>query len=49
MKIHATGTHHPGIAYCEKDTRSLGEIISSLVLVWEIYEPEELADRIEYL
>ncbi|WP_165228004.1 DUF5615 family PIN-like protein [Aquisphaera insulae] len=49
LKIHATGTHHPGIAYCEKDTRSLGEIISSLVLVWEIYEPEELADRIEYL
>jgi predicted nuclease of predicted toxin-antitoxin system len=49
LKIHAAGTPHAGIAYCEKDTRSLGEIISALVLVWEVYEPEEMVNRVEYL
>lgn len=49
MKIHAAGAPHTGIAYCEKDTRSIGEIIVALVLLWEVYEPEEMVDRVEYL
>src|SRR4051812_43986378 len=39
LRIHAAGIPHAGIAYCEKDTRSTGEIITALVLIWEIYEP----------
>jgi hypothetical protein len=38
-----------GIVYCGKDTRSIGEIIQGLVLVWELLEPEEMANRIEFL
>jgi hypothetical protein len=49
LRIHAAGVSHAGIAYCEKDTRSIGEIITSLVVVWEIYEPAEMLNRIEYL
>jgi hypothetical protein len=40
---------HAGIAYRAKDTLGLGEIIRRLVLIWEVYEPEEMANRIEFL
>jgi predicted nuclease of predicted toxin-antitoxin system len=49
LAIHASGTPHPGIAYCKKDTRSTGEIIRGLILIWEVYEPNDIACRIEYL
>ena len=38
-----------GIAYCDKDTLSIGRIIEGLVLIWEIYEPEDMASQDEAL
>jgi Domain of unknown function (DUF5615) len=49
LRINAAGVPHAGIAYCEKDARSIGEIVDSLMLMWEIYEPEEMANRVEYI
>jgi predicted nuclease of predicted toxin-antitoxin system len=49
LRLHATGITHPGIVYCAKDTRSIGEIIQGLVLIWEIMEPDEMVHRIEFL
>lgn len=49
LRLDAAGLSHCGIAYCQPRSRSLGEIIRSLVLIWEIYDPEEMFDRIEYL
>jgi hypothetical protein len=49
LRLDAAGVPHAGIAYCVKDTKSIGEIIQSLVLVWEVYEPEEMAGQVEYL
>lgn len=49
LAIHAAGLPHPGIADCHQGTRSLGEIIRGLVLIWEIYEPEEVANRVEFV
>ena len=49
LRIHAAGVTHAGIAYCEKDTRSLGEVIAALVLIWEVYEPDEMRERVEYI
>jgi hypothetical protein len=34
---------------CAKDTKSIGEIIQRLIVIWEVYEPEEMAGRVEYL
>ena len=48
FRIHAAGITHVGIAYCEKDTRSIGETIDGMVLLCEVYEPEEIAGRVEY-
>jgi predicted nuclease of predicted toxin-antitoxin system len=49
LRLHAAGEPHAGIAYCHQQTRSIGEIIDALVLIWEVYEPEEMANRVEYI
>jgi hypothetical protein len=49
LGIHGSGVPHPGIAYCPKDSRTIGEIIHSLVLIWEVYEPEEMVDHVEFI
>jgi predicted nuclease of predicted toxin-antitoxin system len=49
LRLDAAGIEHPVIAFCAKDTKTIGQILQRLVLIWEIYEPEEMAGRIEYL
>lgn len=49
LHIHGAGVSHPGIAYCDKDTKGIGEIIAMLALIWGIYEPEEMVDRVEFI
>ncbi len=49
LRLQAAQTPHSGIVYRAKDTLGLGEIINRLVLVWEVYEPEEMVDRVEFL
>ena len=48
LRLNAAGVEHAGIAFCTKDTKSVGEIIQRLVLIWEVYEPEEMVGRVEY-
>jgi Domain of unknown function (DUF5615) len=45
----ASGASRAGIAYCKKDTRSIGEMIRGLVLIWEVYDHEDMENRVEYL
>jgi predicted nuclease of predicted toxin-antitoxin system len=49
LRINAAGVAHPGIVYCHQQKYSVGDLIRFLVLVWEVYEPEELRGRVEYL
>lgn len=49
LRLDAAGVPHAGIAYCAKDAKPIGELIQSLVLVWELHEPDEMAGRVEYL
>lgn len=49
LRLDASGTPHAGIAYCHQQSRSIGEIIAGLTLVWEVYDPDEIAGRIEYV
>jgi hypothetical protein len=48
LRLDAAEFEHAGIAYCAKDTRSIGEIIRHILLLWEILEPEEMSGRVEY-
>jgi predicted nuclease of predicted toxin-antitoxin system len=49
LRLNAAGEPHAGIAYCDKDTRSIGEMISGLVRIWELLEPEAMAGRVQFL
>jgi len=49
LRLHAAAIAHSGIAYCAKDARSIGAIIQALVLIWEVLEPEEMANRLEFV
>jgi len=49
LTLHAGGMPHAGIAYCHQGHRSVGETIRGLKLIWEIFEPDEMRNRVEYL
>jgi predicted nuclease of predicted toxin-antitoxin system len=49
LALHAQGVRHAGIAYCHQHPRSVGQIISTLVLIWQVLEPAEMEGRVEYL
>lgn len=49
LRLHAAGEPHLGIAFCQKDTLSIGEMIRGLVLIWDIYDPVEMVGRLEFL
>lgn len=40
---------HTGIAYCEQGTRTIGQLVAGLVLIYEVLEPSEIAGRVEFL
>jgi predicted nuclease of predicted toxin-antitoxin system len=49
LRFASHSSEHPGIAYCHKTARSIGEIIRSLILIYEVLTPEEMVGRVEYL
>ncbi|MEM8637446.1 MAG: DUF5615 family PIN-like protein [Cyanobacteria bacterium P01_G01_bin.54] len=49
LVLHQQGVEHCGIAYCHPRSRSIGEIVAGLVLMWEVLEPEEMYNSIEFL
>lgn len=49
LKLASQTSEHCGIAFCKKDVRTIGEIIRSLVLIYEVFTPEEMKSWIEYL
>jgi predicted nuclease of predicted toxin-antitoxin system len=49
LKLHDEGKKHCGIVYCIKGSRSIGEILRGLILIWEVLEPDELRGKVEFL
>ncbi|MBV8076590.1 MAG: DUF5615 family PIN-like protein [Planctomycetaceae bacterium] len=49
LGIHRRGIPHAGIAYCPKDSRSIGQIVDGLVLIWDALEPEDMTNHLEYI
>ncbi len=45
----ARSAEHAGIAYSDQNTRTIGHIVRGLELLWEIYEPQEMRNRIEFI
>ena len=49
LRIAAETDNHPGIIYCRQATRSIGEIVESLVLIYEVYAPKDMKGRVEFI
>lgn len=49
LRLHQAGIAHAGIVYCRQNTRSIGEILRGLILIWEYVEPEEMFGCVEFL
>jgi len=49
LQIASTTNDHPGIVYCGKTARSVGEIIRGLILIYEVLTLEEMRGQVEYL
>jgi len=49
LRLHAAGILHAGIAYCRQQSRRIGDIVDGLLLIWEILEPGEMLNRVEFL
>jgi hypothetical protein len=48
-RLNPTRFQHSGIAYSERGARSIRQIIDALTLLNEVYDPEEMAGRLEYI
>ena len=46
---HAQGQTHFGIVYYPPNTRSIGEVVKYLTLIYQILTPDEMVNQIEYL
>ena len=49
LRMVAAGQETAGVAFYPAQGRSIGQVIRDLLLIWELYEPEELRNRVEFL
>jgi len=49
LRITAAGQEIPGVAFYSDQMRSIGQVIHDLLLIWEVYEPGEMRNRVEFL
>jgi predicted nuclease of predicted toxin-antitoxin system len=49
LRLHAQGIAHAGIAYCQQQSMSVGEMLRRVILIHDLLLPEEMAGRVEFL
>lgn len=49
LRLHQAGYLHSGITYCRQRSRSIGEIINTLTLIWEWVEADEIKNKVEFI
>lgn len=49
LVLHGAENEHAGIAYCIKGSRSIGDIIRGLILIWEVLDADEIKGKLEFL
>ena len=49
LRLQQQGISHYGIAYCQQKSKSIGEIVQGLVLIWQVLEVDEMMNHLEYL
>ncbi|RIK35536.1 MAG: hypothetical protein DCC58_20355 [Chloroflexi bacterium] len=49
LRLHKEGHPHAGIAFCEAHSRSIGQMIDRLIVLYEETDPHDMANFIAYL
>ena len=49
LRLHRQQVDHAGIAYCAPGSRTIGQIVESLVLIHEVFQGDEMLGRLEYM
>lgn len=49
LRLHNQGKPHAGIVYCKQQTRTVKQILRGLILIYEILQPEDMANHLERL
>ena len=49
IALHQSGIEHAGIAVSDRRRRTIGEMVRLLVLLWDLYDADEMVNRLEYL
>ena len=49
LKLHAQGQEHAGIVYYKPQAHTPKQILRRLLLIYEIFEPEDMKNHLEYL
>ena len=48
LRLHAAGFYHKGIAYASQQT-PVGYIVRGLMLIFDLFSPEEMVNHVEFL
>jgi predicted nuclease of predicted toxin-antitoxin system len=48
LRLHNQGIPHAGIVFFAFGARSIGEMVAFLMLVVDVYSPDEIANRVEF-
>ena len=49
IRLHHHQQPHAGIAYCERGSRSVGELVAGLMLIHEALEAADMVGHVEFL
>ena len=49
LRLHVKGVEHAGIAFCHQGERSIGDVIRTLLLMYELLDPDEMRGHVEFL
>src|SRR4051794_13228878 len=49
LSIASTAATHAGVAYCAQGTRTLGQIIETLLLIHGVLTADDMRDHIEFM
>jgi len=49
LRLSATGADHPGVVFYPSQARTIGEVVRLTTLIWELLEPDEMRNHVEYI
>lgn len=49
LRLHQAGVEHSGIAYAHQGTKTIGQILETLTLMYQVLSPDDMRNRREFL